>query len=65
MNIGFREKLFLTARHKWNSFTYQLPIFILALIYPEYIVLWAVQQRITAQYIAKETGVSDAGLLDD
>lgn len=38
-------------------FRERLPLFLLILILPEYVLAWAIRQRFVAREIAKETGM--------
>jgi hypothetical protein len=52
------RKIPLIVRRKWNNFTYRLPLFIIAIIYPEFIFAWALQQYFFCWDSAKRRGMS-------
>jgi hypothetical protein len=57
-NMTFRQ----TRLHEMRVFFRQrLPLFLLTLILPEYILAWAIRQRFVAREIAKETGMLSCG----
>jgi hypothetical protein len=52
--MGWRDKL---RRSLVQLLTYKLPLFLWALLVPEYILAWAIRQYITAGDIQKKGGI--------
>lgn len=55
-SMNFRQKSLSAVRRLWSSFRKRIPVFIVALIYPEYILGWAVRQCLIARKIADQLG---------
>lgn len=49
-------------QQKRDNFTYRLPLFITAIIYPEFNCIFALQQCLYARQLAKENGASSSHL---